>query len=290
MVLAKVRQIAYEWETRRKNQQWIDSLRMHLKTSEPTLIVHQMGRAGSMTTVNSLRDAGITYPVYHTHWLHPDSIAERLRWLKDVPENRHPLNVRVARLIADEIQAVGTSQRSWKLVTVFREPVGRNISTFFLTIENFIEDYFSRYEQGEIGFDQMLDIFIKEYRHERPLQWFDKEVNDVFGLDVYDHPFPHDAGYQIIRKGSVELLLIKLEKLNDCFQAAFREFLGVEIPNLSMTHITEEDPTFSMYKAFIQNVAMPQSYLDQMYDSRFAKHFYGQEEIEALKKKWSRSN
>jgi len=290
MLINKARQIAYEWETLRKNQQWIDSLKSHLKTKEPMLIVHQMGRAGSMTTVSSLRDAGIKSPVYHTHWLNPESLAERQRWLKDVPENKHPLNVRVAQLIAEYIQAAGTSQRPWKLVTVFREPVGRNISTFFLAIENFIDDFFPRYERGEIGFEQILDVFMKEYRHERPLEWFDEEVNKVFGLNVYEHPFPQDVGYQIIRKGNVELLLIKLEQLNDCFQQAFLEYLGVEIPNLSMTHVTEKDPAYSMYKDFIQSVPMPQDYLNRMYESRFAKHFYSQEELWALKNKWIRSN
>lgn len=253
------------------------------------LVVHQMGRAGSMTTVNTLREAGISVPIYHTHWLNPVSLAERLEWLKGVPEKQCPLNVRVARHIADELQQYGTTRRSWKLVTIFREPVGRNVSTFFLAIDRFFEDFFKRYERGEIGVDQVQDTFLKTFRQERVLEWLDKEVREVFGIDVYEQNFPHEAGYQIFRKGNVELLVLKLERLNDCFQTAFEDFLGARIPNLSLTHITEKDPTYSMYKEFMQKVVMPSDYLEQMYSSRFASHFYCPDEIQGFIKKWSGS-
>jgi hypothetical protein len=287
MSFPKAKQLAHEWATRRKNQQWIASLENHLKTADPILVVHQMGRAGSMTTVNTLRDAGVSVPVYHTHWLNPVSIAERLAWLKGVPEKRQPLNLRVARRIADELQKGGTTRRSWKLVSIFREPVGRNVSTFFLAIDRFFDDFFRRYESGEIGIDQVRDTFLKTFGQGRVLEWLDKEIGDVFGIDVYERDFPHDAGYQIFRKGNVDLLLIKLERLNDCFQAAFEDFLDTRIPNLVLTHITEKDPSYSMYKEFLRQVVMPPDYLEQMYSSRFARHFYRPEEIQGLMEKWS---
>lgn len=287
MPFAIARQLAHEWATRRKNQQWIASLETHLQTADPMLVVHQMGRAGSMTTVNTLRDAGISVPVYHTHWLNPDSVAERLEWLKGVPEKQQPLNVRVARRIADELQKGGATRRSWKLVSIFREPVGRNVSTFFLAIDRFFDDFFRRYESGEIGIDQVRDTFLNTFGQGRVLEWIDREIGDVFGIDVYERDFPHDAGYQIFRKGNVDLLLIKLERLNDCFQTAFEDFLDTRIPNLALTHITEKDPSYSMYKEFLEQVVMPPDYLEQMYSSRFARHFYRPEEIRGLIEKWS---
>lgn len=288
MLLNKARQIAHKWETQRKNQRWLEALENHLKTTDPMLIVHQMGRAASMSTVNTLREAGITYPVYHTHWLNPASLTKRLEWLKGLPAKQHPLNVCVGHRIAEEIQNVGIGQRQWKLVSIFREPVGRNISTFFLTIENFFEDFFRRYECGEISLEQVLETFLREYRHEMPLQWFDKEVGEVFGIDVYEPAFPMEKGYQIIKNGNVEILLIKMERLNDCFQEAFENFLGTRIPNLALTHITEKDPSYYMYKEFLGKVTIPAEYLEQMYGSRFAKHFYRPEEIQDLMDKWSR--
>lgn len=85
--------------------------------------------------------------------------------------------------------------------------------------------------------------------------------------------FPHDAGYQIFREGNVDLLLIKLERLNDCSQTAFEAFLGTRISNLAMTHVTEKDLTYAMYREFLQQVVMPADCLEQMYASRFARRF-----------------
>lgn len=287
MPLTSARKLVNEWATRRKNQQTLASLEGHLATVDPILVVHQMGRAGSMTTVNTLRDAGISIPVYHTHWLNRASLAERLDWLRDVPEKKHPLNVKVARLIAGELQKMGPTRRSWKLVTIVREPVGRNVSTFFLAIDRFFDDFFRRQARGEISIVQIRDTFLERFGQERVLEWMDREIRDVFGIDVYARDFPHDKGYQIFRQGNVDLLVIKLEQLNACFRPAFEEFLGARIPSLAMTHITEQDPSYAMYKRFLKEVKMPAEYLERMYASPFARHFYRPEEIQGFIRKWS---
>lgn len=287
MSLTSARKLVNEWATRRKNRQTLAALEGHLETADPILVVHQMGRAGSMTTVNTLRDAGIAIPVYHTHWLNRASLAERLDWLKDIPEKKHPLNVKVACLIADELRKVGPTRRTWKLVTIVREPVGRNVSTFFLAIDRFFDDFFRRQDRGEISIAQIRDTFLERFGQERVLEWMDREIGEVFGIDVYAREFPHDKGYQIFRQGNVDLLVIKLEQLNACFQPAFEEFLGTRIPGLAMTHITEQDPSYSMYKRFLKEVKMPAEYLERMYSSRFARHFYRPEEIQGFIRKWS---
>lgn len=277
----------YKWHTRRRNQRTIAELEAHLEAHAPLLLVHQMGRAGSMTTTQSLRSSGIALPVYHTHWLHPDNIAKRLARFADVPESHHPLNVRVGRRISEELLRESTDRRKWNLVTVFREPVARNISVFFLSIEVFVENFSHRFERGELSNDALLEIFLREFPHDQPLLWFDMEMLEMFGLDVYHYPFPKHEGYQIIRTKPVDLLLIKIEDLNRCYQGAFGEFLGVDMPRLEQTHITEQDPTRSMYQDFLKNAVLPDEYLDHMYQSRFAQHFYSSEELAAFRRKWS---
>lgn len=289
MILDTPRHLLYQWYTRHKNQISIKNLERHLRTRRPALLVHQMGRAGSMTTVNTLRAAGLTMPVFHTHWLNPASVEKRVGWVGSQPESRHPLNVRTSVRIADEIRRAGPRHRDWHLVTVFREPVARNLSVFFLSIEAFIPDFFRRYEAGELSHQDILDVFLERFPHEQPLRWFDEEVRDVFGVDVFAHPFPRDQGYQVIREQGMSLLLIKVEQLNACYQQAFAAFLDLRIPHLEQTHITERDPSYSMYGDFIANVSLPENYLDRMYRSRFATHYYSANELDALRRKWQGS-
>jgi hypothetical protein len=277
----------YAWATRRKNQQTIAALEADLRTSAPLLLVHQMGRAGSMTTTRSIRASPLAMPVYHTHWLHPKNLAKRLKKFEGVPEVQHPLNVRVGRRVSEELQREGPGRRKWKLVTVFREPVARNISVFFLSIDAFVPDFARRYAGGPLDNRTLLEIFLREFPHDQPLSWFDMEMGEMFGVDVYQTPFPQEQGYQVLKSQSVDLLLIKIEEFNSCYHDAFSEFLGVNVPELLQTHITERDPTRPMYADFVKNAVLPQEYLDDMYESRFARHFYTPDELAEFRKKWS---
>lgn len=290
-MLEFVKRPVYRWYTRRRGREAIAALEARLRTDEPIVLVHQMGRAGSMTTVNSLRNAGLGLPIYHTHWLHPKNVTERLVDLKSqgLSEARYPLNVRVGRLVSDELQRVGPAARNWKLVTVFREPVARNVSVFFLSIEIFVENFARRYERGELDTATLLGIFLREFPHDQPLVWFDMEMAEMFGVDVYRHDFPHEQGYRVIHDGRVDLLLIKMEALNDCYRNAFSDFLGVDVPALANTHITEADPARPMYGDFLRQAMLPADYLDRMYKSRFATHFYSDAELASFRSKWSKA-
>ena len=128
---------------------------------------------------------------------------------------------------------------------------------------------------------------MRDFPHDQPLFWFDMEMGEMFGVDVYQTPFPQEKGYQVVRTAGVDLLLIKIEALNSCYREAFADFLGVDVPELLQTHITERDPTRAMYADFVKNAVLPEEYLDRMYASRFARHFYSPDELAAFRKKWS---
>lgn len=285
-MLRKPRQWLHQRETRRKNQQHLDHLDDVLATDQPVLLVHQMGRAGSMTTTETLRAAGVQMPVFHAHWLNPDNVAQRLRWLEGKKENEHPLNVRVGRRLCEHLQQGGLEKREWHIVSVFREPVARNVSVYFLSINTFIKNFFERHAQNALSNEDILDNFLKKFPHQEPLRWFDQEIRDNFGIDAYEHPFPQKKGHQVIHHDNIHLLTIKVEALNDCYRDAFGEFLGIDVPQLNQTHITDKNPAYSMYREFIEQSELPPSYLDEMYGSRFARHFYGPDEIADFREKW----
>ena len=58
---------------------------------------------------------------------------------------------------------------------------------------------------------KLIDIFIKEYSHDVPLQWFDLELKKATGINVYNYPFPKHKGYMTIEENNIELLIMKLE-------------------------------------------------------------------------------
>lgn len=288
LILSGPRQMLYDWSTYRKNQKSIAELEKHLRTKGPTLLVHQMGRAGSMTTVSTLRNASLGMPVFHTHWLNTRNIAKRLNRFAGAPDRKLPFNVRVGIRISQELGRHGRDYRPWHLVTVFREPVARNLSVYFLSIVDYIPDFFRRHASGELTNNEILDVFLRKFPHDEPLDWFNEEVLEIFGIDVFEYPFPVEHGYQVIREEGFSMLLIKVEELNDCFARAFEEFFDVRISTLDQKHITERDPSYGMYQRFLKDVRLPDEYLTRMYDSRFARHFYSPAEIERFKRRWSK--
>ena len=79
----------------------------------------------------------------------------------------------------------------------------------------------------------------------------------------------------------------KLEKLNENAKIAFREYLGVDVIKIKNQNLGENKEYSSVYRKFKESVKLPKSYVDLMYNSKFALHFYSNEEIDLFRKRWS---
>lgn len=268
-------------------QRTLKILMNHVRNDDDLILVHQMGRAASMTLTNTIRSMKLGQPVFHTHWLNTDSVKERVDRINAWKNTGlGPLNVRVSEILAPEIEK-RLEARQWQLVSVIREPVARNVSAFFLDIDRFFNDFHNRYQKGNISLDHMQKVFLDEFPHQMPLDWFEKEVEKPFGINVFEANYDEDKGYTIAKKGNVSLLVIKLDKLDNCYKSAFHEFFGKEPERLVNTHVTSASNLAPIYKEFITNAHFPDSYLDRMYDCRYARHFYSEKEIESFREKWS---
>lgn len=261
-------------------------LRRHLKTGRDICLVHQMGRVGSMTVVNSLKAACPEIPIYHTHFLNPEYLQNRLRTEKRNWSMKN-LHLRISRMLVQEL-TTALHNRFWKIITIVREPVARNVSTFFHNIELFMPDLDQRYREGTISPEIMLNSFLAELDHDLPLKWFDVHVKSVFGIDVYEHSFPTEKGYGIISQDNVTLLVIRLENLRQCYKDAFADLLGFENVDLKITHVAEKDDKRGIYKQFKENLRLPDWYLNDMYSSKYARHFYNDTEIGGFWRRWSK--
>jgi hypothetical protein len=169
-----------------------------------------------------------------------------------------------------------------------RDPVARNISAFFENIIEFFPDFYTRYAAGELDIETIVSTFLERFDHDTPLVWFDFQMKPVFGIDVFACPFSTERGYSIYYGQNASLLLIKLEKLQDCVESAMKDFLGIDKLAIRNTNVAEGKEYREVYKAFLETVRLPPEYLDRMYDSKMVRHFYEQDEIRTFRKKWSK--
>jgi hypothetical protein len=258
-----------------------------------------MGKVGSKTIRDSLRSLDIGRRVFHVHFLTPDRIKEtekeRRKYLGTEKEHllKHVWQYEYLR----KLMARGLDGKKWKIITLTREPVGRNISTFFenLDVESrddgrrytIQSDYYDFETVVDIDdLDELVQLFLTRMNHDRPLEFFDEDLKSVFGIDVYASEFPKSKGYRIYEENHAEVLLIRLEDLNDCARDAFKEFLDIEGFTLVTTNVGGAKVYAPLYKRLRETIVLPQSYVDRMYDSKYTRHFYTQEEIAGFRARW----
>ena len=56
--------------------------------------------------------------------------------------------------------------------------------------------------------------------------------------------------------------------------------------NLLNLNLAIQKPYAEVYKKFIDTIEFPSSYVEKVYSSRFAQHFYTGQEINMFRKKW----
>jgi hypothetical protein len=175
-------------------------------------------------------------------------------------------------------------KKKWKIITLVREPIARNISALFHDLDEYIPG--SHNNIYSIPYEELFQAFLEKVNHELPLTWFDIELNPLFGVDVYASPFPKEKGYQTYSSERADVLLIRMEDLTRVFSKAMSEFLGIENTELVFENQAKDKAYFRLYQMFRERVTLPGDYIEKMYCSKFARHFYSEVEIQTFTSKW----
>ncbi|MGH8536812.1 MAG: putative capsular polysaccharide synthesis family protein [Gammaproteobacteria bacterium] len=255
-----------------------------------------MGKVGSTSVYHSLRKACLNTAVYHIHVL----TKEGIRWEEEAYFGKSRRFFHKSGLLAKPglfqshylYKQLSRNKQStrWKIITLVRDPIARNVSGLFSTIERWIPDFYDRYSRKAIDTDELAEIFLHDYHgridsYEFPFHWFSAELQPVFGIDVLSSEFPKSVGYKIYKSESIDLLLIKLEYLNQCFPAAIKEFLGFDIP-LTSANVAADKSYYPLYQEFTRALKLPDAYIEQQYSCNYVRHFYSESEIDTFIKKW----
>lgn len=122
-----------------------------------------------------------------------------------------------------------------------------------------------------------------------PLTWFDVEMREALGIDIYHYPFPREKGYTTIQAGNIELLIFKAELAQQIKEQVCADFLGLANFQLVKRNAARTTPYSTTYTRFIQNAPLPSSYVETMCQSKYMQHFYTDEEMQQVRDRWTRS-
>jgi hypothetical protein len=263
------------------------------------VIVYQMGKVGSSSIFHALRHAlGKGYLVYHTHFLNPENIAfwQRQAFVAFGGVARTPISVLAsimeARFLGRMLKARVLNRANCRVISLVREPVSRNVSAFFQQHASWERNFHHRMRHAPANASVSAELrqhFLHGYEHhDLPLTWFDTEMKEVLGVDVLASSFPHAAGYRTYEKGAARLLILRMEDLDRVAPRAMKEFLGLEGLATRHEYSATEKWYAGIYRGFVESRPLPLDYIDRMLASRYARCFYTQAELEALRKRWSR--
>ncbi len=254
------------------------------------ILVYQMGRVGSKSIENFLRNY---YPsssrclVLHGHYLNEFAELEKRVKTDLVDISGFMTDLKNVNDVFRKAIADNPPGRKIKIISLVRDPVARNVSTFFYAIEQFIPDWEARYSNGLLSLDDLVAIFISKRSFVlTALHWFDEQMAPVFGIDVFADPFPREKGYMIYSAEKADLLLIRTENLNQCAPEAFRKFLGIENFEMLKMNTGEESKAGNLYRLFTKK-SLPLEYVQWTYRFKLPRHFYTDAELDAFRRRWT---
>jgi len=145
----------------------------------PPVFVFQMGKVSSRSVSEPLQ---VIYrgAVIHDHVFEGDRMQGETRELKKYLNGPNP-------------------PEKLYIISLVREPIVRNISTFFANFERYTG---AKCESSSYDIPALKQLFLQNFPHRQPLEWFDERMKRYFDIDVYSKPFP-ECGYARYERGAL---------------------------------------------------------------------------------------
>ena len=250
-----------------------------------------MGKVGSSSLEFSLSKQ-LKERVFKLHFLSDAGIAmcEASNEKQKAKGNRQVeyglLQMRFLRKKIEQTKA-GKLNKDWRIITLTREPVSRTLSTFFQNGHLWFEDFEAKCANNEIDVDALIQDFEgREALHKQTISWFDEEIKEVLGIDVYDSSFNPKKGAKIYQNNCFELLLIRIENLKE-HVSTVAHFLDIPDFQLNNYNMGSDKYYAIFYKQFKDKISFSKQYLDKIYQSKYTRNFYSEAELLKYRKKWT---
>lgn len=250
------------------------------------IVIYQMGKVASTSLQHSLTTLALDVPVHQVHFMNRlERIEKRAREYRPDPEVVERLS-RKGRYVRAQIES-----RRWKqvaMISLVRAPGPHLLSAFFQQIQTHIPNFQARRQTGELMPQEVADFFVTQFESSSPAEWFDVQLKEPFGIDVYATAFPRERGYAYYERDNIRLVVIRYEDLNHCVGTVMREFLGIPGFELKRANVGEDKAYGDLYRQVRELIRLPPARVQQLHSTRYAQHFYTPQELETSIAQWTR--
>lgn len=243
------------------------------------ILVFTMAKVGSLSVYFSLKKWTTKKSIFHIHSLNEVEVKEGIQLCFD--NNMYPGSKSPVFLINKKIVGKG---KPYKIISLFRDPLERNISAFFDVFELHTGEKTTEYN-GDM--EQLKGLYYEKLNHDFPINWFEKQFFEATNIDVYRYDFNKEKGYKIIKKNNIELLLINSNVSDPLKEELIKDFCDLKTFKLKNRNVSSTKQYATYYNDFKNNIRFSIAYLDQLYNSKYAQHFFTEEHIKNQIEKWS---
>lgn len=264
------------------------------------IIVYQPGKVGSKTLEATLKF--YQTPVVRCHGILFSSEYDGVVGLKQNITNllKTRNKIKMITLVRDPIaKDIGhffqkiseeESDVGWYVKGIMEE----DFQTSFLNYLSIVTPFDFTVNQNKKRFEKCMichiDYIGYKSRKGAFWGWYEEEMKNNLGIDILQCNFDKENGYGILECGNVELLILKLEKINN-LQNILGEFVGVNGLELVSTNQAMEKSYKYAYKQFCDEVRIPRRYIEFCYkENEYIEHFYNETERQEFYEKWMKKS
>lgn len=251
------------------------------------LIICQMGKVGSRSIEDSLISLKLGVNVDHVHYLNSiDAIEESIKqsWFYSQEQMYHLQSCRKVRKDIDMF----FEKYHWHVITLVRDSISRTLSSYFFNLDMIDQTFLDDYKHRKDKIEDLITTFRKKIpKIPDQSHWFDHHISDVFNIDIFDLSKPKESPYFIYHNDNTSVMLLKLERLSECAEQAFDDFLGLKKFKLLKSNTSADRKYHDIYKEFTDTISFSQEELQDIYNYRLMSGFYSTKELDRFIKRWS---
>lgn len=253
----------------------------------PPVLIYQMGKVGSTTILYSLKEARLKNPVIHIHFISND--IKKYREAHERAGIRPPpYQFFLGEALNNMIPKI--KKRGSTIISLVRDPVALAVSDVFQN------PLFAGPQIMDKSGNFLPQIVVQPLKERLTTgsvvgymeNWFDKELNGVFGIDVFKKPFPVNDGFSFYRNGHIHALVIRLEDLSKKGPFVIAKLLRFSKPiKLLRRNVREMSEEGRAYQNVLSTLKLDPTLLESIYSSKLVRHFYSEDLIHTFTSKWS---
>ncbi|MEX0853312.1 MAG: hypothetical protein WD036_08545 [Bauldia sp.] len=285
----------------------------------PLILVLQMAKVASMSWYEAVCRACPGAQVYHLNLINPRLVSEiRALWAQTGPSQtvRNLALVRRGDGLPDPefegaLHRARAGNQPIKIVSAIRDPIDRSISALFFWADFFGHRRLRLSHRDDPTVDSLLAYFVDSWRSAldgltvadtfdqclqwefvRYRDWFEREITEVFSIGLEGIEFDFGECCLRARSGATELVCTRFEDLGGGLATravlnSVAATIGAPIEELPRVNATDNRRARDLYRAFRQQVKLPQDVIEAVYSPPILAKFYRSDEIQRMRRRWS---